>query len=812
MNWLHDVRFAVRTLAKSPGFAIVTILILALGIGANVAVFSLVDELWIRPRPVPHPERVLRVFTSNAGSEGIIARGYSSYPDFLDVAQRAKTLDGIASLERRGATLAVGDGIKLISAAVVSPNFFDVLQPNPARGRTFTAAEAQSPKARVLMISYPFWREQFNGDPALAGHTIVLDKQDVLVAGVLPRGFRGTEPTQVPDVWIPQETWSTLTGERNRTSARAHRDYELFARLRPGISLQQANAELTTIASALELEYPSTNKGRQMSAVRERDATDPHLEQLTVVLLGISGLVLLIACANVSGLLVARAEYRRHELSTRVALGAGRGRLFRQLFLETAALGVAATAAAIFVADNMISVIPKLMTNASFVAPVDAHIDARVLLFAILMAMISVVVFGSMPAWQASKVAPASALKQQTLRGVRTAGRASLVVAQVAVSLVLVISAGLLVRSLDKALATNPGFDAHQNMLVLEGVSNTPTMAKDKAFVEEVRRRLEATPGVLSTAVAQHVPFSLSGSGATRKIFLPNRPEITVSWDPVSDHYFEALGTRILQGRPIEARDEDLDAKGQLLEAGRVLVVNQTMARRYWPGEDPIGKQLRLDKPDGDLYRVVGVAEDSANAGFGEDSAPYMYTPMSGYHYGEFALVVKTQGSPAGYAAQVRQRFHEVDATSEIIYLATLKEHVAAALSDQRAAAKLIVSLSGLGLLLAAVGLYGLTAFLVGRRTQEIGIRMALGAQRALIFQMVIRRALLLTAAGVVVGGIAAIPATSALRAFLFGVNPHDALSFAAAVVVLAAVACAAAFFPAVKATRVDPMVALRYE
>jgi putative ABC transport system permease protein len=806
---LQDVRYGARMLRKSPGFTAVAVVTLALGIGANLAMFSLVEELWMRPRPVPHAERVVRIFTSNPTSEGVVEQGESSYPDYLDIDRRSKSFAGVAALEMRGGMLYTRGQGKLVTVAVVSGNFFDVLQPTPARGRTFTAKEAGRPGAPVVMLSYPFWRQQFDGDAALPGHTIVLDRKEVLVAGVLPRGFRGPEPTLVPDVWMPVESWGGLMGDKERLVMRGRRSFELFGRLKAGVPVQQANAELQTIAAALAREYPGSNRGREMRAAPESAVRSGSLRQLTLVLLAISGLVLLIACANVASLLIVRAEYRHSELAVRVALGASRGRLFLQMFSETAVLAMLAGAAALWLGGELMWLIPAALPHPSFTTAVDTHMDGRVLLLAVVAALISMLACGAGPAWQASRSAPAEFLKQRRLGGsTRALARTTLVVAQVAVSLVLVVGAGLLVRSLLNSQAANPGFDAHQNMLVMEMVPGFGIKSEQgsREFVQEARRRIEALPGVAGTAAGMRIPFSLSGSGATRKVFLPGGAEsgIAVHYDPVSDRFFEMLGTRLLRGRAIDAQD--------LQTGAQVMVINRTMAQRFWPGQDALGKQLRLDKADGSLYQVVGEVEDAKSNELAEDPMPYLYTPMTSDDYSELVLMVKTNADPSAVATPVRQTLRELNGDVPIIYFATMREHMRLATEEQRTAAGLIVSLSGLGLLLAAVGLYGLTAFLVGRRTQEIGIRMALGAQRAAIFGLVIRHALLLTAVGTIVGAVAAVPATSALRALLFGVRPHDVGAFAIAAVVLAAVACGAALIPALRATRVDPMEALRYE
>jgi predicted permease len=428
----------------------------------------------------------------------------------------------------------------------------------------------------------------------------------------------------------------------------------------------------------------------------------------------------------------------------------------------------------------LIDFLPRLLPEASFSAPIDAHMSSRVLLFGCGAALASLAVFGLFPAWQASATAPAGAVKQQaSSAGASRAGaRSVLMVAQVALSLVLAVSAGLLIRSLVNASNANPGFDAHQKMLVLELV---PGMgARDaggqRAFLENARRRIEALPGVAGTAAGMRIPFGLSGSGATMKAFFPGSPGggvegIQIHYDPVSDRFFEMVGTRLLSGRAIDARDLQAHA--------RVMLVNQTMARRFWKGRDPIGQRVRLGKPDGDFYEVIGVSENSVNAELGEDPMPYLYTPMGADDYGELTLVVKTASDASRLADPVRRVLREADRDVPIIYLATLSEHMRLATSDQRMTTGLVVSLGVLGLFLVAVGLYGLTSFLVGRRTREIGIRLALGARPGSIFRLVIGRAQVLAGLGVLAGSFAAAAVTRVLRSFLFGVVPGDPAAYA---------------------------------
>jgi putative ABC transport system permease protein len=808
---LQDVRYGLRTLRKAPGFTIVAILTLALGIGANTAVYSLVEELWLRPRPVPHPERVVRIFTSNPSSNGEIAEGYSNYPDFTYIREAAKTLSGVAFLQSRGALLDTAGESKLITASVVSDNFFDVLAPKASYGHAFSAAQAESPGALGVMLSYAFWSQQFDGERELAGKTIVLDRHVVRVWGILPRGFRGAESFP-PDVWIPLSTWSQLTGEKPAAMTHQARDYFLFGRLEPGAAIPQANAELSVIAARLARDHPETNAGRKTMLLPESEVQGQGMRQISLLLLAISGLVLLIACANVASLLIARAEHRRHELAMRVALGARRSRVLRQLLTETALLGAAATAAALLLGSWVTSVLPAVLPHSSFSAPIDVPITPRVFWFSLAVGLVSVFLFGGMPAWHASQSSPGEAVKEYGRWSTESGGSARkvLVVAQMALSLVLVVGAGLLTRSLWNAQTANPGFDAHQNMLVMELVPGFKRDEQSCAYVDEARRHIAALPGVLGTAAGLRIPFGLSGGGARRRVFLPGGPGavategVPVGYDPVSDNFFKMLGTRILRGRSIDAHDFQSRA--------HVMVINQMMAQRFWPGRDPIGERVHLQRPDGDLYEVIGIAENSKKEAFIEDAAPYFYSPMRLSDYGELAMVVKTAGAPSIVAGEVRRTLLSLNSSAEIIYSATLREHVRMAMADQRTAAELTVALGGLGLVLAAVGLYSLTSLLIGRRTHEIGVRMALGAQPASVMGMVLSYGAKMALVGVTIGLGAACATVGLVKGLLFGVTAHDPVTFVGVAILLLVVALVASWIPARRAMRVDPIVALRHE
>ncbi len=808
---LQDFLYGARILRKSPGFTAVAVLTLALGIGANLALFSYVDALWLRPLPVPEAERVVRVYTSNPSSQGEIERGYSSYPDFLDLRASAHSLSGLGLMQLRGAMYDDGSQSRLVRAAMVSDNFFDVLQPRLVAGRTFGEAEMRDFSGLAVVISYGFWQRAFHRDPTLPGHTITLDRRRLVVLGVLPRGFRATWAEAVPDIWIPFSTWKQFrAGEGSRFVNREFRDYELFGRLADGVTLQQARAELAGIAGRLALTYPKTNTGARVGVFAEKDTRGSDAASSGILLLSIAGLVLLIACANVSSLLLARAEHRRREIATRIAIGASRARIAMQLFVETAALAVLGGAAAVVLARWTLQALPSLMPQTTIPVFVDAYLSSRGMLAAIAVTAIAMLVFGLAPAFSASRLSPAEGIRQTGSTGSsRASMRSILVIAQVALSLVLVVGAGLLVKSVWNGMRMNPGFDAQQQMLVVDFAATPGNNSENQRVVEEARRRIGALPGVAETAFGMRIPFGMSGSGATHKVFVPETGSgttdgVTINFVPVSDHYFDVLGTRLLHGRPIERHDVESGA--------RVMVVNQQFAMRFWPNQDPLGHTVRLDRSDGSEYEIVGLVEDGKYSDIQEEAKPCFFIPLKPYDYGEVSMAIKTSATASSLAAPVRETLRSVDKDVAILNVVTLREHMGLALYDQRVKSRLITTLGGLGLALAGIGLYGLMAFLVNRRTQEIGLRLALGSSRAAIFRITLAQALRLGGIGVAIGLITAIPATRLLRSMLVGVGPGDPVVFLSGIAILLLAALVAALAPARNAVRVDPMKALRSE
>jgi putative ABC transport system permease protein len=809
LGFIQDVRYAIRTLRKAPGFTFTAVLTLALGLGANAIIFSFVDSVWLRPMAMPQLSQVVRIFTSDVADQG--RHIDSSYPDYVDLRSQARSLKGLAALERRGAFYDNGALNKLELANVVSENFFSVLEIHAALGRTFTAEEFRDPEARPVLISYEFWRRELNSNPAVVGHNIILDGTQAYVEGVLPRDFRGGEALSVPALWIPEPTWERFqSGEARRIKNRGSRDFELYGRLAPGHHLAQANAELALISERLGKQFPQTNAGHGLLAIPLSDTFD-FGERIGPMLLALAAFVLMIACANLANLLLVRSEHRRREIAMRFALGARRGTIVRQLLTENAVLAGLACIAALVMGRALSSLIPAVVPQGAVPLSVSTDIDTRAVVFATACALACVFLSGLVPAMRSSRLRLAASVNRQASSGPKehTPLRNLLVVGQVAISLVMVVAAGLLVRSIYRAYSADPGFNAHQEMLVADLAQLSAGQRR------EARARIERLPGVVSTTASYRVPFGLSYSGASRKVFLPSsesaRKGVTVHYTAVADRYFETLGTRIMHGRAIDAGDIDRDAK--------VVVVNQQMASALWPGQDAVGQILRLNKgfsestiPEPVEYRVIGIAENGKYNELNEPTMAYLFVPLTAKQEGEITISIRSASRAESLAAPVREILRSIDPGVLTLEFTTMREHIRQSMSDERLTARLVGAMGGLGLMLAALGLYGLMSFLVGHRTQEIGIRLALGALPQQVFRMILGRALWLVSIGVVVGCVASLFATRLLRSLLYGVRATDMASLIIAIAVLIAVAILAALLPAVRAMRLDPMEALRHE
>ena len=801
---LQDIRFAWRMLAKSPGFTAVAVLCLALGVGANSTIFSLVDGMWLRPLPVRDPGSL--VYLSLATDRDPL--GDLSYPDYQDFRDQAKTLAGLTVTQRRGPILS-GDGFaESTMSNVVSEDYFTVLGVNAQLGRVFTGRDKDS--GPVVVMSHSLWQRRFGGDPGIVGKTVRLGRAYTVI-GIAPKGFRGVEQWIDSDFWIPMSSWDpSVDGER---AQRGWHSFAAMGRLRPGVTLKQARAEIEGIARNLERAYPQFNKGR-------RGVLYPALEyQIRSagyqggVLMGIVALVLLIACANVANLLLARAGVRAREIGVRLAMGGRRSRLVRQLLTESAVIAFLAAAAGLLLAVWLIQLLPAVVTP-----PGDTYthyqfrVDYRVLVFTLAVSLFTVLAFGLFPAWRASRPDLVSVLKgdgsDPSRPGGRIRPRSLLVIGQVAVSMILLTGAGLLVRTFIHSLHVDLGFQ-RKNLLVAD-VSPPYRPARAREFYRQLLERMRALPGVREATLARRPPLWGSEGGMAQGIEIPGRqlapgePNPPVKFNIVGQNYFRTLGIPLLRGRDFDMRDG--------LDSPRVMIVSEIMARRFWPDEDPVGKIVHAaDDPAGVNRQIVGVVGDARINSIQEEPEPYFYLPFAQSGW-DMKLLAETTADPLRLANQLRAEVAALDNRVPVLSISTLGLVIRSSIYTEQMAATVVGALGAMGLFLAVIGLYAVISYAVVQRTREIGIRMALGAQRRDALRLVLGHGVRLVAIGIAAGLAGALAATQLLAKMLYGVSPRDPVTFACVAALMAVVALAASYIPARRATKIDPMRALRYE
>jgi predicted permease len=791
-------------LVRNPGVTTIALLSLVLGITLNSVVFSLADGLWLRPMAFAEPERVVRVFASTPQLE----REELSYPDYLDLRAQMQSLTGLAVVDRRGASLAGEEVVEMVRADLVSRNFFTVLGIRPHLGQFFSEADPpQLQSAPVVVLNHRLWQRRFGGDTNLPGKSIVISGQNHWVLGIAPPGFPGLERFNPAEVWFPIEA----RGQYRRDSPRDGRWLDVVGRLKPGCTAQGAQSEAATIFRRLDLRDAATHeplKARVWPAARWDHANGADTGAL---LLSIVGLVLLVACANVSGLLLARAEARRAEMAVRIALGGARLRLVRQLLTESLLLAGVAAVLSLLAANWLISVLPALLPWG--LAPLDmlVRLDGRVVVFTGLVSLLTVLAFGLAPALRASQPAVLPALKGEVSNGGRPqrySGLDAVVIGQMSMALLLVAVAALLTRSVWKCYRAELGFEKKDLLLAQLGASGDPK--EGRLFYQQVLERVRALPGVKGASLGRVVPFSPSGTGASQKVFVdqgqssPDSSGWAIRFNSVEPDYFRVLGIPILRGRGFTDRDD--------LSGPKVMLVNETLAQRFWPGQNPIGKHVRLGSPSGPPTEIVGLLRDGRIDLISERPEPYFYVPLLQEHAFEATLLVESALELTALARSVRQELRRMNITLSNSAMGTLKEYIRSTLRYHEVRAKLLSLFGLLGLGFAAIGLYGVLAQAITRRTREIGIRMAMGARPGDVVKAVLRRGLTLALVGGALGLPLALAAGRLLRSHLYGVSSVDPLSLAAGVVLLLVVALLAAYFPACRAARVDPVVALRYE
>ncbi len=819
---LQDLRYAIRSTFRNPALTTVIVVSLALGIGANTTIFTLINAIFLRPLPVGDPQTLAAVYTIMPKSTAYQSMAYLNYKDFRG---NMTEFSGLAAYRGVGANMYGGAEPVGIGGQIVSGNYFDVLGVRAAHGRTFVPDEDKTAgAAAVVVIGDGLWKTSFASDPSIVGKNITLNGRPFQVIGIAPPGFKGVQTLGGgTSFWAPiamhEQFEIGSDAYRSFYTGRNSMSFSVVGRLKPGVSMAQAQQAMKVQAKHLNELYPEID-GRTVELFTLSDAAlgiggRDDLVRSGAMLMGATGLVLLIACGNVASLLLARAMARRKEIAVRLSVGAPRWRLIRQLLTESAVLaflgGIAGILAAYWGRDLLWSFRPSWM-SANFV---DLTLEPRVLWFTVALSMSTGLLFGLIPAIQGSRADLVSAIKNQgdtPVRGGRwTLGldlRSILVIAQVSLSLVALIGAGLFLRSLQEAQRLNPGFQVQSLVVVpLNPGAQGYSPQRGMEFYRQIMERVRQMPGVQSAGLGEAVP-QFNGVSVSRRIFPEGRelpPELKsvfVPYDGIWPGYFQALGIPILKGRDITAADRE--------GSEQVAIVNETVARLFWPGQDPIGKRFK-HRLNPNFYRVVGVARDAKYGGLGGPTQPHLYYPVMQYYTPNMTLLVRTASDPQSVIPVIRQMIKEMDSTMPLPTPALMTEVIAGGLWTARLGAILLALFGVIAVLLTSVGIYGVMAYSVTRRTREIGIRIALGAEHWGVLRLVLRQGLKLITLGLAIGLVASLGATRLIASLLF-VSPTDRGTYIAVSVMLGVVALAASFLPARRAMKVDPLVALRYD
>jgi predicted permease len=811
-TWLEDfwqdIRFGTRVLRKNLGFTIASVLTLALAIGANTTIFSWMNATLFDPIPgMSRPSEGVAIENGRAGS--------FSYPDFADLRDSTQSFSGITAFSEEEVSLTGEGKPERAWASLVTSNYFDVLGVKPFVGRGFLAGEAQPPNgAPVTVISYRLWQGRFGGNPAIIGQQIHINTQPFTIVGVAPAVFQGITTGLRFDLWLPVTATATLGDVRGDLLAKRNDSWlNLLGRLRPGVGREQAQTELTELLQRIARQYPNSHKGVNQVAIyplwRAPNGAEAFFYRLMPMLMGVAGIVLLLACVNIANLLLQRGVTRQKEMSIRLSLGAGRARLIRQLLVESLLLsatgGGIALALTAWGSKSLMAFVPTTNLPIWLAASVDRHVLAATLAITILTAIL----FGIMPALRASGVRPGAVLKEESgaLAGGRRKGHLSngLAVAQVALSLVLLVSAGLFVRSFHATQKFDPGFNP--NHVLLESYDLAPNgynEATGVAFDRQAIENVEALPGVQSACLSDWVPL---GFGSNSDEFTPEGYEagpheaIGAGVAHISPQYFSTLGIALVSGRDFAPQDS--------ASSKPVVIVNQALANRYWPKQSPLGKRMQIE---GKPATVIGVASTTHYFDLSERPQLFLYLPLYQFYNANVTVHVRTAGDASAYAATIADSLHKLNAGLPVSDIILMTAWIGASSFVQRMAGTFVGAFGALALLLTAVGIYGVSAYCTRQRTHEIGIRMALGAQRADVLRLTLGQGARITLLGVGTGLLTAFGVAQLMSSLLYGVSATDPVTFAGVALLLTLVALFACYIPARRATRVDPMAALRHE
>ena len=818
-TFIKDLRFGIRMLVKSPGVTVVAVLALALGIGANTAIFSGVSAFLMRPLPVPEPDRLVRPLevTDDRGSTDTF-----SYPDFADYRDQSTLFEGLVAEDMTQAAISAQNQNDVIWGQVVSGNYFDMLRVKPELGRSFAPDEDKTPGAHpVVVLSHSLWQRRLSSDPGIIGKTIELNNRSYTVIGVTPEFFRGTKFGLSLDFWAPMAMAEELRRDPKVLSERGSHWMSVVGRLKPGVTLAQASAEMTAIAQRLNQTYPDNRASTTRAVVRTEidgrwDEAAPIMKSGAAIALTITGLILLIACANVANLLLARAAARRKEIGVRLALGAGRFRLIRQLLTESLLLSILGGGLGLLLAYWVTGLMQAFVPNLPYNMMNDFFaLDARALIFTFAVSLATGLIFGLAPAWHASNPDIVPVLKGdagggQSGKPRRFTLRNSLVVAQVTLSLIVLVCGGLFIKSFRNAQKMDPGFNP-QGMLL---VSLNPELigydeAQTKNFFTQIVERAGSLPGVQGATVARLVPLSDSSNSngpilKEGEQLAPGAAGRNIMNNVVSPGFFKTLQIPLLAGRDFDERDR----KG----AQRVIIVNERMAEMLWPGESALGKHIFIGPNSPNALEVVGVAKTGKYRALAETPKPYYYSPMAQRGPGGMTLMVRTSADPRSLVGAIRNQVEALDRRIPLFAIKTMTEHMSWPLWAPNMAATLSLAFALVALLLSAVGLYSVMAYIVSQRTREVGIRMALGAKRGDVLTMITTQGMRLAVIGIVIGFVFSLGLSRVLSSVLIGVSAFDVSIFVPVPLLLALVAFVACLVPARRAAKVNPLVALRYE